>query len=124
MKISIKDFGLIIIFSFFIGCAAISPAKRSGGLLNTSEQEDVQEATSALTAVTGAISDKHLNEEELYNAARNMRNDPEARSAVNAISTSFDNKDVKVKYSPATGKRYSADMEYDPETGVKLLPVE
>lgn len=122
-------------FIFFVfpvvcaGCASIpgknkSLAAHEGYLLNTSEEESVYDAASALTAVTGAVSDKELSQRELYQAVKKMKDDPEAQAAVDAVSSAFDQNDVQVKYSPATGKRYSADMEFDPETGVKLLILE
>ena len=113
-------FTLTILFCLLTaGCASTSK-----NMVKTNDTESAQEAFSALTAVTGAVSDRPLSEEELYQAAKAMKDDPEAQSAVEAISSSFDGKKILVKYSPATGKRYSADMEIDPETGVKLLPLE
>ncbi len=111
------------------GCAASRTHHKAltvdgGHLLNTNEQETMGDAVSALTAVTGAMSDKPLTDEQLYQAAQQMKDDPAAKTAVEAISSSFDKKNVVIKYSPATGKRYSADMEVDPETGVKLLILE
>ena len=117
MKIFFIPFIISVFFvSMLAGCASLSKSRNPAS-------EDLKDAASALTAVTGAISDKPLTEKQLHDAARKMRNDPDARSAVDSISSSFDRRGA-VKYSPATGKRYSADMEYDPETGVKLLPVE
>ncbi len=113
---------------FAAGCASArkpsSLAVGGGNLLNTSQDEDVYDAASALGSVAGAWTGGQMTEEELQAAAKRLQNDDEAKSALEAISTSFDKEQVRVKYSPATGKRYSADLEYDPETGVKLLPVE
>lgn len=56
--------------------------------------------------------------------AKKLQSDEEAQTAVEAISESLEGKNINIKYSPATGKRYSGDLEYDPETGVKLIPLE
>ena len=127
MKLSLYQIVLVCLVCIFTGCASVAGGRNASGagsLLNTSDDESLQEASSALTAVTGAMSNKDLSEQELYEAAKKMRNDPEAQTAVEAVSSAFDKSKVQVKYSPATGKRYSADMETDPETGVKLLLVE
>jgi PBP1b-binding outer membrane lipoprotein LpoB len=45
---------------------------------------------------------------------------PESRSAAEKIlGVNADDKPV-VKYSPVTGKHYSGDLEFDPETGARL----
>ncbi len=110
------------------GCASArkpsSLAVEGGHLLNTNEDEDVYDAATALGSVAGSWTGGEMTEQELQEAAKRLQKDPEAKSAIESISTSFDRDRVQVKYSPATGKRYSADMEYDPETGVKLLPLE
>jgi len=93
-------------------------------MVKTSDTESTHDAVSALTAVTGAVSGQPMTGEALSQAAGALKDNPQAQSAVEAVTRSFDTKDIKLKYSPATGKRYSADMEIDPETGVKLLPLE
>ena len=44
-----------------------------------------------------------------------------ARKVVGALSPA---PGAVEKYSPVTGKHYSGALEYEPGTGVKLLPVE
>jgi len=44
-----------------------------------------------------------------------------AKKVVGALSP---DKGSVEKYSPVTGKHYSGALEYEPGTGVKLLPVE
>ena len=113
---------------FSAGCASArkpsSLAVDGGHLLNTNQDEDVYDAATALGSVAGSWTGEEMTEQELQEAAKRLQKDPEAKSAIESISTSFGRDKVQVKYSPATGKRYSADMEYDPETGVKLLPLE
>ena len=93
-------------------------------VLNTSEEEELIDAVTALESVSEAITGRELTQEELRQLSNDLRKDEAAQSAIKSISTALDPNKVRVKYSPATGKRYNADMEYCPETGVKLLPVE
>ena len=44
-----------------------------------------------------------------------------AKKVVGALSP---DKGSAEKYSPVTGKHYSGALEYEPGTGVKLIPVE
>ena len=44
---------------------------------------------------------------------------PESRSAAKKI-LGVDAPPQVIKYSPVTGKHYSGDLEFDPETGAKL----
>ncbi len=123
---NIKQTGYFLIILILVSGCSMARQQRQGpeALLKTSEKEELADAASALTSVTNSLSDKNMTEQELYEAARKMKDDPDAQQALEAISTSFDRKQVQVKYSPATGKRYSVEMEFDPETGVRLLPVE
>lgn len=65
------------------------------------------------------MAGRELTEEEVEDVIKDIESDEEARSAVETISD-FMSAPARIKYSPATGKRYSADLEFDPETGVKL----
>lgn len=57
--------------------------------------------------------------------AAQIQRDPQARSAVTAVNSSFSIQDSGVKYCPVDGKRYSSRLEVCPEhKGVKLIPVE
>ncbi|MBF0569381.1 MAG: hypothetical protein HQL18_01210 [Candidatus Omnitrophica bacterium] len=47
----------------------------------------------------------------------------DSRSAAQKILGVTNDKPV-IKYSPVTGKHYSGDLEFDPETGAKLKVVE
>ena len=44
-----------------------------------------------------------------------------AKKVVGAMAPA---RDAAEKYSPVTGKHYSGELEYEPGTGVKLVPVE
>jgi hypothetical protein len=111
-----------MIAGVFLVCACAS--SRESALLKTSPQESPEEAARALRGVAESYAGKPITDEELNDLARDLQNETEAQSAVSAIADSLEGKNTNIKYSPATGKRYSGDLEYDPETGVKLLPLE
>jgi len=99
--------------------AVLTSCSSSKGLVNSEGGETTKEAVSAMGVVAGSYMGKPMTEEEIQQKAKEIDADPEARSAIEAITSA-----PQIKYSPVTGKRYSADMEYEPETGAKLLPLE
>jgi len=125
MKLRLLVF--ILLMSTACGCATTSQRQSKQdvkAVLNTSEEENIIDAATALGSVSEAITGKEMTEDELRGLAKDLRTNEETQSAVKKIADSLEGKNIVIKYSPATGKRYSADMEYCPETGVKLLPVE
>ena len=88
-----------------------------------SAEEDRKDVEGAIETIAEAISGKDMTEEEVDQLKDQLRNDSEAQSAIQAITDSVSEK-PRIKYSPATGKRYAPHMEVDPETGVKLEWVE
>ncbi|MCD4779718.1 MAG: hypothetical protein K8S27_04110 [Candidatus Omnitrophica bacterium] len=128
MKIFKSSLLFCLVFSIS-GCShivekRIQKHKVAGKVLKTTEEEDLVDAVTAWETVSEAITGQEMTEDELRNLARDIRKDKDAQSALESIATALDPQKVRVKYSPATGKRYSADMEICPETGVKLLPVQ
>ncbi|MBF0385047.1 MAG: hypothetical protein HQL27_04165 [Candidatus Omnitrophica bacterium] len=122
---------LFLIFAviFANSCSSTSNKGSSNTLgrqkiVNSQEGETVKDALSAIEGIAEAVSGKKLSDEELRALTEGLKNDKDARSAVQKITEGISSGNRQLKYSPATGKRYSADLEYDPETGVKLLPVE
>jgi len=77
-----------------------------------------------LEAVAESYTRKDLSDEEVKILAKDLQTDEEAQSAIKVIADSLENKNTNIKYSPVTGKRYSGDLEYDPETGAKLVPLD
>ncbi len=63
------------------------------------------------------------NDQKLQAVAIDLQKNPESRQAAEKILGVNTDHPV-VKYSPVTGKHYSGDLEFDPETGAKLLKVE
>ena len=110
-------------FSSLLSYVALAGVLSSCGstkdIVNTKEGESSKDAASALGVVAGSYTGKPMTEEELKQKAREIEKDPEAQSAIQALTTAS-----KIKYSPVTGKRYSAELEYVPETGAKLLLLE
>ena len=122
MRRTRQSFKLIVLAGcvFFLGCANTKGKE----LIKASQQEELHEAAGALGAVAGSYAGKQLSEEELKALARQIEKDEEAQSAIRAITGSMESNSANIKYSPKTGKRYSGDLEYEPGTGVKLLPLE
>jgi len=122
-----QDLALIVIWStclcIFWGCASTSIRQKSGQAGET-VKTDPREAGEAVGSIAEALTGKELSPEEQQRLLKDIQKDEEAQSAIQTISDSLNSQSIRVKYSPATGKRYSADLEYCPETGVKLLPVE
>jgi hypothetical protein len=102
----------VLIFS---GCAA-TPRPLSA---QPSSVETKADQLDAAQKVVGAVAGgRDMTPADMKRVARDVRTDKEAGSVVSEIVGTSGN--PVVKYSPATGKHYSGDLEYDPETGVKL----
>ena len=101
---------------FFGGCQSASSLKSDG-----ETNEDVQKA---MGSITEAIGGQPLTEEELKNLQKQIREEPQAQSAVQRISDAMGGKSMAVKYCPVTGKRYAADIAVCPVHNVDLKLVE
>ena len=99
-----------IVISFFVLC----------GCQSSQSSQD----SAAAASVVGAISGQNVDEEKLRKAAQEIRRDPEARQAVEAISRSMGGTGVQIQYCPVDGKRYSPSLKTCPEHSVELKPVE
>ncbi len=80
--------------------------------------ETVDQQLEAARKVVGGMANRDLSREELIKFGQGLNRDPEAKTAVQKIVAP--SAAPVIKYSPVTGKHYSGDLEYDPETGVKL----
>ena len=58
-------------------------------------------------------------DQKLQAVAIDLQKNPESRQAAEKI-LGVNQQAPVVKYSPVTGKHYSGDLEFDPETGAKL----
>jgi hypothetical protein len=94
----------------FSGCATMP--KKPAASETQAEQVD------AAQKVVGAMAGREMTAGEMKQVASDIRKDESSRSAVQKIlgTTSA----PVIKYSPVTGKHYSGDLEFDPETGAKL----
>jgi len=97
---------------FLAGCATAPKPLTTGKTVET-----VDEQLNAAQKVMGGMAHKDMSRGDLIRFGQDLRKDPEARSAVQKITAPFA---PVIKYSPVTGKHYSGDLEFDPETGVKL----
>lgn len=103
---------VVICVFFLTGCATAQKVQR--------QREYLEETEMAVGEIAEAVTGRELTEEEKKRLEDQIKNDPEAQSAMQAIADSH-TKPLRMKYSPATGKRYAGHLEVDPETGVKLL---
>lgn len=91
----------------------------------TAGKESSAEMKQAVKTIAESVSGQELSDKDVNRLMKDLREDPEAQSAVTAIKGSISGEQAgRIKYSPATGKRYAPHLEYDPETGVKLEYVE
>ncbi len=103
---------VVCIGLFLTGCQTVSTVK--------SNREAREEAQEALSAVAGALSGRSLTDEELKGLEKQIREDEEAQTAIQAITESVGGQAPIVKYCPVTGKRYASHMEICPEHHVSL----
>ena len=109
----IKIFILILVVAFS-GCQTAP----------TTKSETSKEIISAVGTVTTGLTNKKLSEQDLKALAVEVQKDPQAKSAVEAVNTSFKVQDTSVKYCPVDGERFSSRLELCPRHQVKLKPVE
>ncbi len=64
------------------------------------------------------MSGQDLTPAQIQRITKDIQKDPASKEAIEKIL--FGQKEQVIKYSPKTGKHYSGDLEFDPETGVKL----
>lgn len=107
---------MIVISSFLIGCQTARPP--------LAQDESVEDLKQAVGSVAEAVSGESLTDEEVGALTEQIQSDPEAQSAIQSISDSYSNKNVRVKYNPQTGERFAPHMTHDPVTGVELKVLE
>ncbi|NLE65395.1 MAG: hypothetical protein GX606_05735 [Elusimicrobia bacterium] len=97
-----KGFSFCVLFSFLLAPCSLSLVPFFSGCATTRSAAAVTPTDRGLQAV-----------------AVDIYQNRESRSAAEKILGVGDKKPV-MKYSPVTGKHYSGDLEFDPETGVRL----
>ena len=111
-----KEFSLQNL-GYFIFCMLVlvgCQTTQSGGMI--SSREDLKD----LGKVAGSITGKAVSEEDLINLNKQLKEDPEARSAVEAIQGSLTGQMV-IKYCPIDGERYASTMTDCPVHHIELL---
>ena len=101
-----------------IGLSGCSHVPETSGQTPSIVQE-----TSAIVAVTSAVTGKNVTHKDLQKAAVDIRQDPEARRSAQTVSQVLSGQQ-HIKYCPLTGKRYSADLTICPEHGEVLKDIE
>lgn len=82
--------------------------------------ESQQEAVSAMEKVLGTVSGEKIDEKKLRELDREMKNDPQAKSAVETIANSVSGQGRVIKYCPVDGERYGPKFEECPVHHVVL----
>ena len=101
------------------GCATAS--QKPGTVLGTQARgESRGDAVSAMSHVVGAVSGQEINAKDLRKLNARIAKDPQAKSAVRAITNSLSGDGQVVKYCPIDGERYSAKFEFCPVHKVRL----
>ncbi|NTV29186.1 MAG: hypothetical protein HGA80_03790 [Candidatus Omnitrophica bacterium] len=106
---------VVILNGMLAGCS--SAPRRPIATERTVETgpEQLDAAQKVMGAMAGG---RDVTQEDMKRVARDIRSNREAQSAMQKIVGASGS--PVVKYSPVTGKHYSGDLEYDPETGAKL----
>ncbi|HBR15779.1 MAG TPA: hypothetical protein DD723_09635 [Candidatus Omnitrophica bacterium] len=106
----IGRWSLVGVLVFCGGCQTISSSR---------QKETPADVKNALGSIAGAVTGRELTKEELDRLQKQMKNDPQAQSAVESITRSLSGK-PRVKYCPLTGERYAPHLEFCPLDGTKL----
>jgi len=104
---------LVTVIVFCCGCQTASKPKPA-------PQKD---AVSAISTMTQGLTNQPITEQQLQNLAVQVKNNPQAQSAVRSINSAL-SAEHTVKYCPENGERFSPDMTYCPDGKVKLEWVE
>ena len=112
MKRIIGDMLLLILIT---GCATSRPSTPSA-----MRGETPREAAAALGSVVGAISGKDVDEQDLRDLSRQIQQDPQAQQAIESVANAVSGTDLKLKYCPVDGQRFSAKFMVCPQHNVAL----
>jgi len=81
------------------------------------------EVKDSLKSVLGALSSSEVDDQDLKKLEKDIRTNPETRSAVEAITDSVSGIPKEIKYCPETGKRYASHIQVCPKHQIELLEV-
>lgn len=109
----------IIVLVFFTGCATSTPDKDKI-VRPQAVGESSQDVMSAVEQVLGSVSGKSIGQKGLKELGKELRENPEAQSAVAVIKDSVSGQGQAVKYCPIDGQRYSPKFDSCPMHHVLL----
>lgn len=108
-----RSIGVIfLLIASLAGCQTAGGQKRQGGT--------GREARRAVVSITAAASGRPLTEKDFHHLERQIKTDPQAKTAVENITDALSGKHVNIKYCPVDGKRYAARLKVCPEHDVEL----
>ena len=104
-------------------CLLVCLGLASGGCQTLSAKRgSAVEAREAMTSVAGGLAGRPLTPQEARELEQQIRNDPEARSAIRKIAASM-SEAPKSKYCPVDGARYAPHLKICPVHNVPLKEV-
>ena len=108
---------------FVAWCLLVCLGLASGGCQTLSAKRgSAVEAREAMTSVAGGLAGRPLTPQEARELEQQIRNDPEARSAIRKIAASM-SEAPKSKYCPVDGARYAPHLKICPVHNVPLKEV-
>ncbi len=96
----------MVFFMLLAGCASSSQTD-ARVVRPQAPGESQHEVVSAMEHVLGAVSGKSVDQKQLENLGQTIQKDPQAKSAVEAITNTMSGQASNVKYCPIDGQRYS-----------------
>jgi len=115
MKMAARSYYLNVFVLCIFSVAGCQAALKIGA-----DQKTEEGSLDALSSIAGAVSGKNITQNELKTLGRQLRKDPEAQSAVKAITDSLNGGKRIIKYCPVGGERYAPNMTVCPAHNVKL----
>lgn len=115
---------VLILCILYSGCSSTikgSSSVNSSGV--SKKKESRQEVKTAIGSVMSAVSGQEISQSDIKQFEKQIRKDKEAQTAVQVIADSITNANVKIKYCPVCGKRFSPHISICPEHKVDLEKV-
>ena len=109
--------------NFVAWCLPVFLGLTSGGCQTLSaKRSSAVETRQAMTSVAGGLAGRPLTPQEARELEQQIRNDPEAQSAIRKIAASM-SEAPKSKYCPVDGARYAPHLKICPVHNVPLKEV-
>ena len=104
-------------------CLLVCVGLASGGCQTlVARRGSAVEAREAMTSVAGGLAGRPLTPQEARELEQQIRNDPDARSAIRKIATSM-SEAPRPRYCPVDGARYAPHLKICPVHNVPLEEV-